>query len=492
MLKLKLLIPIFFYDFNPIKMEIVSVLPNLSISISNELRKFNTCFAKKSKNHMSNLRQIVRGSLLQSESFLSSYSKNVNPERTTRTVISAMSNTLGKLNLEKFQEIHIEKEGRKFSSEKVFLFIDGGDIQKQYSAQEPYASEEVFGEPYIRTNNRDYPLEKVCGNVDGDKGHKPGRGYLLEGIVAYGEHSKNISGLNLNLYSTAEDEYKSAFDEQKKGLEKIKENFEPSCFDRVVVEDRGGDDVAKFEWYLHQSDFSFLTRINTHKRSRKLINLETGELENGLEIATRSKREGKIGAEKKWKNKHSKNPEFKNKKITSRIGYKKVALKEFPETSLTLILAWSDCYKEPLLLLTDQKITSKTDAWKYFFVYRKRWEIEKMYRELKQDFGLEKTRVRSLQKQKTLAFLLMYIWNFSKLLHKKKSQLLEKAVDIFKIYLKRNQKKDNEFSFLNFLRERIQPLSETYSYRKSAQFFSAICLEPNRKQLRMFLYERMS
>ena len=92
-------------------MEIVSVLPNLSISISNELRKFNTCFAKKSKNHMSNLRQIVRGSLLQSESFLSSYSKNVNPERSTRTVISAMSNTLGKFNLEKFQEIHIEKEG---------------------------------------------------------------------------------------------------------------------------------------------------------------------------------------------------------------------------------------------------------------------------------------------------------------------------------------------------------------------------------------------
>ena len=441
---------------------------------------------------MMNLRQIVRGSILQSESFLSSYSKNVNPESTTRTVISAMSNTLGKLNLEKFQEIHIQKEGKRFSSEKVFLFIDGGDIQKQYSAKEPHASKEVFGEPYIRKNNKNYPLEKVCGNIDGDKGHKPGRGYFLEGIVAYGEKSRNISGLNLNLYSTSENEYKSAFDEQKKGLQQIKENFIPSRFDRVVVEDRGGDDVAKFGWYLHQSDFSFLTRINTHINSRKLINLETGELENGLEIATREKNEGRIGAEKKWKNKHSKNPEFKNKKITSEIGYKKVALKQFPETELTLVLVWSDCYKEPLLLLTDQKISSSKEAWKYFFMYRKRWEIEKMYRELKQNFGLEKTRVRSLKKQKTIAFLLMYIWNFSKDLHKKKTQILEKAIGVFKLFLKRNQKKDNEFSFLAFLREKIQPLSETYSYRKSSQFFSAICLEPNRKQLRIFKWERMS
>jgi hypothetical protein len=473
-------------------METVSVLPNLSISISNELRKFSSCFAKKAKNHMSNLRQIVRGSLLQSESFLSSYSKSVNPESTTRTVISAMSNTLGKLDLEKFQEIHIQKEGKKLNSEKVFLFIDGGDIQKQYSPKEPHASEEVFGEPYIRKNDKDYPLEKVCGNIDGDKGHKPGRGYFLEGIVAYGENSKSISGLNLNMYSTSEDEYKSAFDEQKKGLQKIKENFVPSSFDRVVVEDRGGDDVAKFGWYLYQSDFSFLTRINTHKCSRKLINRETGELENGLEIATRAKREGRIGSEKKWKNKHSKNAEFKNKKITSKIGYKKVALKEFPEIELTLILVWSDCYNEPLLLLTDQKISTSVEAWKYFFVYRKRWEIEKMYRELKQNFGLEKTRVRSLKKQKTMAFLLMYIWNFSKNLHKKKTQILENAIGVFELFLKRNQKKDNEFSFLMFLREKIKPLSDTYSYRKSSQFFSAICLEPNRKQLRMFKNQRMS
>ena len=251
-------------------------------------------------------------------------------------------------------------------------------------------------------------LEKVCGNIDGDKGYKPGRGYFLEGIVGYGEKSKKISGLNVNLNSTGEERYRSAFDEQKKGLQKRKENFGPSSFDRVVVEDRGGDDVAKFDWYLHESEFSFLTRINTHRNSRKLINIETGELENGLEIAIRAKREGQIGAEKKQKNKHSKNPDFKNKKIISKIGYKKVALKQFPETALTLIFVWSDCYKEPLLLLTDQQISSSEEVWKYFFVYRKRWEIEKMYRELKQNFGLEKMRVRSLKKQKTFAFLIMY------------------------------------------------------------------------------------
>lgn len=482
----------FFMILFSIKMETVSVLPNLSISISNEFRKFSSCFSKKATNHMSNLRQIVRGSILQSESFLGSYSKNVHPQSTIRTVISAMSNTLEKLDLQKCQEIHMQKEGKRLSTEKVFLFIDGGDIQKQHSAIEPFADTEPFGEPYVRENNRNYPLEKVCGNIDGDKGHTPGRGYFLEGIVAYGAESNSISGLNLNLYSTAEKEYKSTFDEQKKGLQKIQETFVPSCFDRVVVEDRGGDDVAKFEWYLNQSGFSFVTRMNTHRNSRKLINVETGELENGREIALRAKRDKHMGSQKKWKNKQSKNPDYKNKTITSQIGYKKVALKEFPEKSLTLIIVWSDCYQEPLLLLSDQDISSLEEAWEFFFVYRKRWEIEKMYRELKQNFGLEKIRVRSLKKQKTMAFLLMYIWNFSKKLHKKKTQVLEKAVGVFEMFLKQKQKIDNEFSFLSFLREKIYPLSLIYSYRKSSQYFSVIALEPNKNQLRMFKWTRIS
>lgn len=477
---------------SPIKMETVSVLPNLSISISNEFRKFSLCFSKKATNHMSNLRQIVRGSLLQSESFLGSYSRNVHPNSTTRTVISAMSNTLEKLDLHKFQEIHMQKEGKRLSTEKVFLFIDGGDIQKQHSAIEPFADTKNFGERYIRENNRNYPLEKVCGNIDGDKGHGPGKGYFLEGIVAYGSESKSISGLNLNLYSTGEEKYKSSFDEQKKGLQKIQENFVPSHCDRVVVEDRGGDDVAKFEWYLQQSNFSFLTRINTHRNSRKLINMETGELENGRDIALRAKRDEHMGSPKKWKNKQSKNLEYKNKKITSQIGYKKVALKEFPEKPLTLIISWSDCYEDPLLLLTDQDISSPEEAWEYFFVYRKRWEIEKMYRELKQNFGLEKVRVRSLKKQKTMAFLLMYIWNFSKKLHKKKTQILEKAVGVFEMFLRQKQKIDNEFSFLSFLREKIYPLSLVYSYRNSSQYFSAIALVPNKNQLSMFKWTRIS
>ena len=178
----------------------------------------------------------------------------------TRTLCTAFSNTIGKLDLEVLQNIHIQKEGRSFRYEKVFLFIDGGDIQKSHSPKEPRASEEIFGAPYVRKNNKNYPLEKICRNIDGDKGHSVGKGYYLEGILAYGEQSKKLSPLNLHLYSTEEHSFKSQFDEQKKGLQKVLENFAPSFFDRVVVEDRGGDSLVKYEWYLKNSPFSFLTR----------------------------------------------------------------------------------------------------------------------------------------------------------------------------------------------------------------------------------------
>jgi hypothetical protein len=374
----------------------------------------------------------------------------------------------------------------------VFLFIDGGDIQKLYSPIEPRVSEEKFGEPYIRKNNKNHPLEKICGNIDGNKGHSVGKGYYLEGILAYGKKSKKISPLNLHLYSTEEDSFKSQFDEQKKGLEKVSENFAPSSFDRVVVEDRGGDSLVKYEWYLEKSRFSFLTRMNSGGRSRRMIDGETGEIVSAVDIASRAKRDEKTGEEKKWKNKHSKHPDFKNKKITSEIGYKKVFLPSLPKIPLSVIFVWSDAYDEPLLLLTDQKISSKTEAWEYFFAYRKRWEIEKMYRELKQNFGLEKMRVRTLKKQKTFAFLLMYIWNFSKTLHKKKTQILGFGIRVFEVFLRRHQKKDDEFAFLSFLREIIQPLSITYSHRKFSQFFSTLHLPPTDSQPQLFDCARMS
>lgn len=472
-------------------METVSVIPNISISIFNEVRNFSSCFTKKHKNHLANLREIFKGSILQSESYLTSIGKNMSSETATRTLCTAFSNTLGKMNRETLQNIHLKKEGKNFSSEKTFLFIDGGDIQKKHSKIEPRASEEVFGEHYVRENDKNYPLEKICGNRDGDKGHSVGKGYYLEGIVGYGARSKKISPLNLHLYSTEEDSFKSQFDEQKKGLNLVSENFAPSNFDRVVVEDRGGDSVVKYEWYLKNSPFSFLTRMNSNGRSRQMIDAESGEVISVVDIASRAKREGKTGDEKEWINKHSKHPDFKNKKITSEIGYKKVFLKEFPEIPLHIIFVWSDTYTEPLILLTDQNISSKTEAWNYFFVYRKRWEIEKMYRELKQDFGLEKMRVRSLQKQKTLAFLLMYIWNFSKNLYKKKSQILGFGIRVFEIFVKKHQKQDDSFAFLSFLRAVIYPLSQTYSHRDFSKKFSVLRLPPSEDQLELFELKRI-
>ena len=507
-------------------METVSVFPKISIEIFNEVRKYKSCFAKKSKDHLSNIREIFRGSLFQKESFLTSIGKNVSSETLPRTLCSAFSNTIGKINLEKMQDIYIKNKGKCFKNEKTFLFIDGGDINKKYSPIEPFSKEEDFGNSYKRKNDKNYPLEKVCGNIDGSEGHIVGKGYYLENIVGYGETSKQIHPLHLHLYSTQEKEYKSAFDEQKKGLKKITKNLPPSSFDRVVVEDRGGDDISKYAWYFgHElyteskaeqrirdlkestmpekekgsqkekenlAKFSFLTRMNSHWRSRKMIEEETGELISVADIAGRAKRDKQLGAERKWKNKHAKNPKYKNKEITSQIGYTTVFLKEFPQIPLTLIYVWSDVYEEPLLLLTDQKVFSKKKAWDYFFVYTKRWEAEKMYRELKTNFGLEKIRVRSLAKQKTFAFLLMMVWSFSKKLHQKKKEILGFGIRVFNTFLKRNQKKNIPISFLSFLREKIQPLSETYSHRNFSQHFSVLRLPPNDSQLSFFPRSRMS
>ena len=64
------------------------------------------------------------------------------------------------------------------------------------------------------------------------------------------------------------------------------------------------------------------------------------------------------------------------KELTSRIAFQKVYLPKQRDAPLYAIFVYSDGYDQPLVVLTDLTTEDTTKAWRYFFYYKKRWEVE--------------------------------------------------------------------------------------------------------------------
>ncbi len=412
-----------------------------------------------------NFREIIRGILLSGSTYLSCIGKVNGASKNERKTVERLSNALGKIPVEEFAAIHIKNQISKYKDEAVLILSDGGDLQKKYAKK----------------------MEKVCKTVDGSNGHKPGIGYPLHGLMALGVDSGLLSILALRAYSTLDENFKSEWEEQKKNFVLLYSFIKSSPFDRIIVEDRGCDDEKRFLYFVDELEVSFVTRIHAGAKSRKLmVQKENGEFESVKVNELAEKLRSKAGSERKWRNQKIK------KELTSKIAFEKVYLPDHLDIPLYAIFCFSEGYEEPLVILTDLRTDDYEKAWKHFFYYKKRWEVENLYRAIKQQFGAEKFLVLDFEKIKALTFSVMLAYSLLLKIKQKLSKFLGLMYMLFKDYCERKQRSgEHHLDVLAFIRDYFaQPETGNY-YRFYSSQFRKYLYSSTKNQLKIFDFRKI-
>lgn len=448
-------------------MSTLSIRSQLCKEVDNEFQKYKKCLTKPQHG---NAKEMALGMVETESIYLTKIGKKTAKEVTPRQNTERFSNSLQGMNAKKMAQNHLQSVCRNaFPLEKekqapVLIIPDGGDLQK------PYAKK----------------MKNVCKTVDGSNGHKTGKGYPTLGIVAYGTKSKETIPLTHHVFTTNID---SPWEVQKKELHKIVPYF--SNHNLIYVEDRIADDEKRIKEYKNELNAGFIIRLTVKRKfdwkdeNGKILNL------NGKEIAQKLQPD-------EVKTKTYVNKKIK-KKFTSKIAFTKVKHKDLvdkngkPFEDLTMIAVYTKEFDDPMLLLTDQKIESIEDAWTHFFYYKKRWEVEKFFREVKQMFSLEKFLIRDFNAIQALVTLVLIVyWLAKKILAKLKEGLGALSL-MFDYFCKREQRSGNLVSdLLAFCREILEayPPLKSYHFCRWQFFLSHFFTDKN--QLSLFDFRKKS
>lgn len=443
-------------------MENIALAGQLSQEIFN---KTQTLVKHLSRPQQFNFREIIRGIIISGSTFLNYIGKANGAEGRERKTIERLSKTLSKIPTEKLAALHVQSQVSQYRDEAVLILSDGGDLQK------PYAKK----------------MEKVCGTIDGSDGHKAGRGYPLHGLMALGVEFGKLSPLALRTYSTLDENFKSEWAEQMKNFEMLLPLIKSSVCDRIVVEDRGCDDEKRFLYFVNKLEASFVTRIHAGKKSRNLaIKDEDGNIEilSVKELGAKLKK--KAGAERRWWNQKIK------RNLKSTIIFQEVFLPGHLNIPMYAIFCFSEGYEEPLVILTDLKTDNFKKAWKHFFYYKKRWEVENFYRAIKNQFGAEKFLILDFEKIKALIFAVMLAYSLLMKIREKMRDFLGLLYRIFKDFCERKQRSGNHhLDLLAFLRDHFTQSATGDSYRFYSRRLRQ-CLYPSTKnQLKLFDFRKL-
>ena len=430
---------------------------NFSKEIFNFTQKFTN---RLSRPQQGNFRELVRGMSITGSVYLATIAKSNSTTNNVRKDVERLSNTLNKIPVSDFTQMHINGQISRYKDEPVLILSDGGDFQK------PYAKK----------------MEKVCGNVDGSNGHKAGRGYPLQSLVAYGAESGVITPLAMHLFSTQSEDYKSDWLEHKKIFDMLTPFVNRSAKDTVIVEDRGCDDEKRFMYFINELGCSFVSRVHTGNKSRGVIIMDEDGNERVYSIQGLAKDlKDKTSDERTWYNKKLK------KELTSKIAYQKVFLPKHKDIPLYAIFVYSEGYDEPLVVLTDLITEDAKAAWKHFFYYKKRWEVENFYRAIKQNFSAEKFLILGFEKIRALAFLLMFTFSLIIRIKNKITEFLGSFIYFFHSFCKKGQRTgEHHLDLLAFLREQLPLIASEYSYRFWSRHVSKNRCSFNKDQLNMF------
>jgi len=162
------------------------------------------------------------------------------------------------------------------------------------------------------------------------------------------------------------------------------------------------------------------------------------------------------------------------KKVTSQVAYFEVTHddltdedeKKEEKIQLFLVLVKSEAYDEPMAFLTNIEPSNSEETWQIFFWYKKRWEVEKIYRDIKQKFKLESGLIRSYKAWQTLVVLTMLAWETMQDLVWEVRDFLGVYYEIFSEWLRKKQLKvATHLNLLDFLREFLAGYRPPQSHR---------------------------
>ena len=430
---------------------------NFSKEIFNFTQKFTDCL---SRPQQGNFRELIRGMIATGSVYLSAIAKSNSTANNVRKDVERLSNTLDKIPVPVFTQMHIAGQTHKYKDEPLLILSDGGDFQKPYAGK----------------------MEKVCGAADGSSNHKKGNGYPLQSLVAYGTQSGVITPLAMHLFSTKSENYKSDWHEHKKIFDMLTPLINSSSEDRIVVEDRGCDDGKRFIYFLRELECSFVTRIHAGNKSRGVIVRDTDGNERIYSIQELAEDiRSKASDERVWYNKKVR------KELSSKIAYQKVCLPGHKDIPLYAIFVYSEGYEQPLVVLTDLITEDAETAWEHFFYYKKRWEVENFYRAVKQNFSAEKFLILGFGKIQSLAFLLMFAMSLIIRLKNRITEFLGSFICYFRDFCRKEQRTgEHHLDVLAFLRISLPQATSEYSYRFRSRHISKNRFKIKENQMKLF------
>lgn len=258
-----------------------------------------------------------------------------------------------------------------------------------------------------------YAFEDLCEIHDGSKNGRPKeKGYNVLGIVCIGI-SKTVLPLFLNIYSTKSKNYISKNTSTENELFKINNIIDKD--NSIYVFDRGYD-ASFYVNLISGYNKYFVIRA---KEQRKYIT--NYGIESINEISNRLK--GKYTT--KFKNKDGDN-------IQVKISAVKVSHQDFKNDAWIVIEIFSNTDKR--LYLTNIDCSTKEGCVLALKSYRGRWRIEELFRFIKQEFGFEKYRVRSLKAMNNLCVILLLISTFITKIYIERNKLYFDCLDSYKSF----------------------------------------------------------
>lgn len=212
------------------------------------------------------------------------------------------------------------------------------------------------------------------------------KGYNVACAITISKNQKQPIPLYHKIYSTISDEFKSKNDETMQSIKTILKIFRKERL--TFVCDRGYDSNFFHQQFINLGQ-EYIIRIN---KRRNLI------------FKNRVKNVGEIALRRKGKVKMKLYFQGDNREVY--VSHTRVKLKEIAQ-ELTLVIVYGLSEKEPLLLMSNKKVKNKEDVHNIVRKYFSRWKIEEYFRYIKQEYGYENMRVRSLKAMNCLSDLLM-------------------------------------------------------------------------------------
>ena len=438
----------------------ISLNAQITKEIENNFRKFGFL----SKPVRRNLKELQKGMILKQSCYLSEIGRLQSPEENERKTIERYSNALEKADHEGMIRAMIKSKKRYFNTPGVsgysvtgfpknpnLILVDGGEIAKPHSNRE---ARETEGQR----------MEYCCGIADGSNHHRPNWGYKMMNISLHTPHNSRTHILSQHLFSSNAPGYNSDWDEQKTKLELVKDLIQPE--NSILVEDSIGDDEKRIRYYLNDQKVHLITRGQNQRKYD--ADFEGDKLRMTFkEIGQQLQAEGRFDTE----NTRTYFDKKMKQKVRSQVAYLPVTHPDLKTHqgelhSLFLVLVKSEAYDEPMAILTDIEPICTEEAWQIFFWYKKRWEVEKIYRDIKQKFKLESALIRNYQAWKTLVVLTALSWEFLQKITQEVKAFLGSLYSLFEAWLQKKQRsKTSHLNLLDWIREFLAPYQSPFSHR---------------------------